>query len=604
MNLPPQGNNLRSEGYHFSTLKVEAQSTPNMSLRVSAGLMWVNGKTAVEYAGGNTAAFISPPANAKWDLLVLRHNGTLDIIQGAESSNPIFPECPAKCFPLAAVYLKSTDSAITYDMVNDVRPAFNISVQSHAELGGNDSLDIHPISAIEDLTAQLNDRYNTTAVDNLVANKANITGTTEEYFVLNQDYMGTPASNCGLQVERGTENNAVLRYNETVNVWQYTNDGITWVDLSNTGSTMTGAAIKTAYETEPDTNAFTDADQAKLGSVEAGASADQTGSEIKTLYEAVADTNVFDDAAQLKLASIENNATDNQTGAEIKLAYEAEANTNAFSDAQVTKLAGIETGATTDMTGSEIKSLYEAQADTNAFDDAEQTKLDNIEPLATADMTGAEIKTAYESQVDTNAFTDGLAVKLNAIEALATVDQTGAEIKTAYEAELDTNAYNDAAVAKLAAIELLATADQTGAEIKTLYEAEANSNAYDDAAVAKLGGIEPNATIDQTGSEIKALYEAEVNAFTDADKTKLTGIEVGATADQTGAEIKTAYEAEADTNAYDDAAVISVAKIDQNGATAARPGTPATGELFFDTTLGTPIWYDGAGWVDSSGVAA
>jgi len=323
MNLPPQGNSLRAEGYHFSTLKVEAQSTPNMSLRVSPGLMWVNGKTAVEYAGGNTAAFIAPPANAKWDLLVLRHNGTLDIIQGLESSNPIFPECPAKCFPLAAVYLKSTDIAITYDMVNDVRPAFNISVQSHAELSGTSGIDVHPISAIEGLTAELNDRYTTTAIDNLINTKANVTGTTAEYFILNEDYMGTPASNCGIQVERGTENNAIFRYNETVNTWQYTNDGITWVDLSNTGSTMTGSAIKAAYESEPDTNVFDDANLAKLASVENGAS---TGSEIKSLYEAQADTNCFDDADQNKLDNIEALATADQTGAEIKLAYEAELN--------------------------------------------------------------------------------------------------------------------------------------------------------------------------------------------------------------------------------------------------------------------------------------
>lgn len=69
------------------------------------------------------------------------------------------------------------------------------------------------------------------------------------------------------------------------------------------------AAIKTAYESNADTNAFTDAEKTKLGTVESGATADQTGAEIKASYEAEADTNAFDDAAVAKLAGIEAGAT-------------------------------------------------------------------------------------------------------------------------------------------------------------------------------------------------------------------------------------------------------------------------------------------------------
>ena len=94
-----------------------------------------------------------------------------------------------------------------------------------------------------------------------------------------------------------------------------------------------GAAIKVLYEAEPDTNAFSTAEQAKLASMAANASDDQTGAEIKLAYEAELDTNAFNDAAVAKLAGIEASATQDQTGAEIKLAYEAELNTNAFTDA-------------------------------------------------------------------------------------------------------------------------------------------------------------------------------------------------------------------------------------------------------------------------------
>jgi hypothetical protein len=90
------------------------------------------------------------------------------------------------------------------------------------------------------------------------------------------------------------------------------------------GGTETSATIKTKYEANADTNAFTDAEQAKLASVEAGATADQTDAEIKTAYEANADTNAFTDAEQTKLAGIEAGATADQTGAEIVSAIDTQ----------------------------------------------------------------------------------------------------------------------------------------------------------------------------------------------------------------------------------------------------------------------------------------
>jgi hypothetical protein len=40
------------------------------------------------------------------------------------------------------------------------------------------------------------------------------------------------------------------------------------------------------------------------------------------------------------------------------------------------------------------------------------------------------------------------------------------------------------------------------------------------------------------------------------------------------------------------------------GITAARPVAPPTGYAYFDTTLGKPVWYNGASWVDATGAAA
>ena len=87
------------------------------------------------------------------------------------------------------------------------------------------------------------------------------------------------------------------------------------------------------------------ADGTKLDGIEAGATADQTAGEIKTAYESNADTNAFTDAEKTKLAGVEAGATADQSASEIKTAYESNADTNAFTDAEKTKLAGIEAGA-------------------------------------------------------------------------------------------------------------------------------------------------------------------------------------------------------------------------------------------------------------------
>lgn len=56
------------------------------------------------------------------------------------------------------------------------------------------------------------------------------------------------------------------------------------------------------YQLVPSEGAFVDGDKTKLDGIETGATADQTGSEIKSAYEGEADTNAFTDAEKAKLA--------------------------------------------------------------------------------------------------------------------------------------------------------------------------------------------------------------------------------------------------------------------------------------------------------------
>ena len=49
---------------------------------------------------------------------------------------------------------------------------------------------------------------------------------------LNRDASGTPSENAGLQVNRGSSSDVFLQYNETSDVWQFTNDGSTFYSIA------------------------------------------------------------------------------------------------------------------------------------------------------------------------------------------------------------------------------------------------------------------------------------------------------------------------------------------------------------------------------------
>lgn len=44
-----------------------------------------------------------------------------------------------------------------------------------------------------------------------------------------------------------------------------------------------------------------------------------------------------------------------------------------------------------------------------------------------------------------------------------------------------------------------------------------------------------------------------------------------------------------------------IGELESTGTTLERLSNPRTGQPYFDTDLGTPIWFNGANWVDASG---
>jgi hypothetical protein len=52
--------------------------------------------------------------------------------------------------------------------------------------------------------------------------------------VLNSNVTGAPATNAGIEIERGDSTNVALRWNESTDAWQITNDGETYNDIATT----------------------------------------------------------------------------------------------------------------------------------------------------------------------------------------------------------------------------------------------------------------------------------------------------------------------------------------------------------------------------------
>lgn len=43
-------------------------------------------------------------------------------------------------------------------------------------------------------------------------------------------------------------------------------------------------------------------------------------------------------------------------------------------------------------------------------------------------------------------------------------------------------------------------------------------------------------------------------------------------------------------------------QVSQVGTRSQRPSNPAIGTMYFDTTIGLPIWWNGQAWIDAKGV--
>ena len=127
------------------------------------------------------------------------------------------------------------------------------------------------------------------------------------------------------------------------------NAGDLWAadDTTATNHSLAISFIEIALASASREGLMSAVDKGKLDGIEDNATADQTAAEIKQEYESNSDTNAFTNTDHTKLNGIEDNATADQTDAEIKTAYENNSDTNAFTDAEQTKVGRLPSAACT-----------------------------------------------------------------------------------------------------------------------------------------------------------------------------------------------------------------------------------------------------------------
>lgn len=74
----------------------------------------------------------------------------------------------------------------------------------------------------------------------------------DNMILLNSNVTGSPTENAGIEVERGTSANVQLRWNETTDKWQVTEDGTTYVNIALAGDSISSSQITDFTEASQD----------------------------------------------------------------------------------------------------------------------------------------------------------------------------------------------------------------------------------------------------------------------------------------------------------------------------------------------------------------
>jgi hypothetical protein len=202
----------------------------------------------------------------------------------------------------------------------------------------------------------------TDSANSAIASANSATASAASFDEFDDRYLGAKTTAPTTDNDGDPLTDGVLYYDTVVDI-MYVWNGITWqtittgsgglqadnnlndVASASTSRTNLGLAIGTDVQAFSSvlagtTASYTTAEETKLAGIETGATADQTAGEIKTAYESNADTNAFTDAQVTKLSGIE-------TAADVTDATNVTA-AGALMDSEVTNLAQVKAFDTTD----------------------------------------------------------------------------------------------------------------------------------------------------------------------------------------------------------------------------------------------------------------
>lgn len=101
-----------------------AQSTPDMTVRVDAGVLFANGALN-SIAAQSTDTITAPASNNRIDRIVVdEFTGVAEIITGTVAASPSAPDIPVGKLPVCRVALASTTTSITNALITDERTTF------------------------------------------------------------------------------------------------------------------------------------------------------------------------------------------------------------------------------------------------------------------------------------------------------------------------------------------------------------------------------------------------------------------------------------------------------------------------------------------------
>ena len=111
--------------YGDSALVVSAQSTPNMTVKVSSGECSINGAILQNTASTNLTITSNTASYARIDAIVAHINGTtyeLRVLKGTAAATPSGPDCSSNSYiKLAEVYVGVDVSSMQASNITDTR---------------------------------------------------------------------------------------------------------------------------------------------------------------------------------------------------------------------------------------------------------------------------------------------------------------------------------------------------------------------------------------------------------------------------------------------------------------------------------------------------